>query len=51
MKYVDGFVFFGDGEKTKVSVTFEVENENPVEIQREGWQTILNNFRKYVERK
>ena len=25
------------------------ETENPVEMQREGWQAILNNFKKYVE--
>lgn len=31
---------------TKVVETFEAEDENPVEMQREGWQTILNNFKK-----
>ncbi|SFP00208.1 Uncharacterized conserved protein YndB, AHSA1/START domain [Chitinophaga sp. YR627] len=34
---------------TKVVETFEAEDENPVEMQREGWQTILNNFKKYTE--
>jgi hypothetical protein len=34
---------------TKVVVVFEPETENPVELQREGWQAILNNFKKYVE--
>lgn len=37
------------GNKTKVTTTFDAENENPVEMQREGWQAILNNFKKYVE--
>lgn len=39
---------FVDG-KTNVTTTFDAENENPVEMQREGWQAILNNFKKYVE--
>jgi hypothetical protein len=30
--------------------TFEAETENPLELQREGWQTILNNFKAYVEK-
>ncbi|TWV96772.1 SRPBCC family protein [Chitinophaga pinensis] len=34
---------------TKVVETFEAEDQNPVEMQREGWQTILNNFKKYTE--
>jgi uncharacterized protein YndB with AHSA1/START domain len=25
------------------------ENENPIEIQKGGWQAILNNFKKYTE--
>ena len=28
---------------------FEPEKENSLEMQREGWQSILNNFKKYVE--
>jgi uncharacterized protein YndB with AHSA1/START domain len=35
--------------ETNVSTTFEAENENPVEMQKDGWQAILNNFKKYVE--
>lgn len=34
---------------TKVSETFDIEHENPEELQRGGWQSILNNFKKYVE--
>ena len=37
--------------KTEVIETFEVENENPIEMQQIGWQSILNNFKKYVESK
>ena len=35
--------------KTTVTETFEPEKENPVEIQQQGWQAILDNFKKYVE--
>jgi len=38
------------GDQTKVIVTFDPENENPVEMQKGGWQAILDNFKKYVER-
>ncbi len=31
--------------------TFDAETENSVEQQRSGWQSILNNFAKYVEAK
>ena len=41
--------FTGNGNETKVVVTFEAENTNPIEMQRNGWQAILNNFKKYVE--
>lgn len=34
---------------TKVSVTFDLEEENTEELQRGGWQAILDNFKKYVE--
>jgi uncharacterized protein YndB with AHSA1/START domain len=36
-------------DSTKVTTTFEAESENPIEMQRDGWQAILNNFKKYVE--
>lgn len=32
-----------------VTETFEAETENPLEMQRAGWQAILDNFKKYVE--
>ena len=34
---------------TLVTVKFDPENENPVEMQRGGWQAILDNFKKYAE--
>lgn len=32
-----------------VRVAFDPENENPVEMQRGGWQAILDSFKRYVE--
>lgn len=34
-----------------VRETFDAESENPPELQREGWQAILNNFGRHVEAK
>jgi uncharacterized protein YndB with AHSA1/START domain len=42
-------VLHDKGNATEVSITFEAENQNPVELQREGWQAILNNYKKYTE--
>lgn len=36
-------------EGVKIVESFDPENENSEEKQREGWQAILNNFKKYVE--
>lgn len=41
--------FTQEGDATKVHVVFGAENENPVEMQRAGWQAILDNFKKHVE--
>jgi len=41
--------FASAGKETKVVETFDAEDENPVEMQRGGWQAILNNFKKYTE--
>lgn len=49
-----------DGRKVSVSFsetnggvhvveTFDAESENPIEMQRDGWQAILNNFKQYAE--
>ncbi|KWR88490.1 SRPBCC family protein [Cupriavidus sp. IDO] len=32
-----------------VRVSFDAESEYPVEQQQQGWQSILNNFKKHVE--
>ena len=42
-------VFTAQGDKTKVTETFDPESQNPVEMQRGGWQAILDNFKKYAE--
>ena len=34
-----------------VRETFDAETEHPIEMQRQGWQAILNNFAKHVEAK
>lgn len=34
---------------TKVIVAFDPEHSNPIEMQRAGWQSILDNFKKFVE--
>lgn len=34
---------------TLITETFDPENENPIEMQRGGWQAILENFKKYAE--
>ena len=41
--------FSGNGNETKVVETFEAETMNSVEMQKGGWQAILDNFKKYVE--
>lgn len=57
-KFLD--ILLGDGRKMSVSFEdteqgteiredFEPENENPIELQQEGWQMILNNFKNYCE--
>jgi uncharacterized protein YndB with AHSA1/START domain len=37
-------------EGVRITESFESENQYPVETQRSGWQAILDNFKKYVER-
>lgn len=51
-----------DGREVRVEITeednavriveiFDPENENPLDMQKAGWQAILENFKKYVEEK
>jgi uncharacterized protein YndB with AHSA1/START domain len=43
-------IFFEkDGSGTKLTEVFVAETENSVELQKGGWQAILDNFKKYVE--
>jgi uncharacterized protein YndB with AHSA1/START domain len=41
--------FDGQNNETKVIETFEAEDTHSIEMQRGGWQSILNNFKKYTE--
>ncbi len=41
--------FSESGDQTHITETFEAESMNSVEMQRMGWQAILDNFKKYVE--
>jgi len=34
----------------QITESFEAETENSLELQKLGWQAILNNFKKYVEK-
>jgi uncharacterized protein YndB with AHSA1/START domain len=40
----------GEDNSVKIIEEFEMENENSEEKQRSGWQAILDNFKKHVER-
>jgi uncharacterized protein YndB with AHSA1/START domain len=37
------------GDTTTITTTFDAESENSIDMQRNGWQAILDNFKKYVE--
>lgn len=41
--------FDPNGKETTVTETFDPENENTLELQRAGWQAILDNFKRYTE--
>lgn len=42
-------VFTEEGDVTKVTETFDAEKTNAAEMQQQGWQAILDNFKKYTE--
>lgn len=42
-------LFVEEGETTRVTVTFDIEHENPAEMQRAGWQSILDSLKDHVE--
>lgn len=37
------------GTQTEITVTFDPETENSIEMQKNGWDAILQNFKRYVE--
>jgi uncharacterized protein YndB with AHSA1/START domain len=41
--------FEKEGDQTRITQNFEAENQNPAEMQKLGWQAIMDNFKKYVE--
>lgn len=41
--------FLKEGENTKIIIVFDAETVNPIEMQRAGWQAILNHFKLYTE--
>ncbi len=43
------YEFNESGADTLVSITFDPETENSIELQKNGWQLILNNFKHYTE--
>lgn len=42
--------FVEDGDDVIVTESFDAEDENDAELQRAGWQAILDNFTQHVER-
>lgn len=41
--------FNARGKETELEEIFEAESTNSIEMQRSGWQAILDNFKKYAE--
>ncbi len=44
-------IFNDENNKTTIIEEFDAESENPVEMQRAGWQAILDNFKRHAEAK
>jgi uncharacterized protein YndB with AHSA1/START domain len=42
--------FLADGNTTRISESFEAEGTHSDELQRTGWQAILDNFKRYAEK-
>ena len=42
--------FIAENDTTRIVESFQAEQTNSLELQQNGWQAILNNFKKYVER-
>ncbi|MEO6682025.1 MAG: SRPBCC domain-containing protein [Ginsengibacter sp.] len=43
--------FSEDSDQTKITETFEAEKSHPVDMQKAGWQAIMDDFKKYTETK
>ena len=41
--------FTPQDEEVEIVEVFDAETQNPEEMQRQGWQNILDNFKRYVE--
>lgn len=41
--------FSEENGQTKVIIDFDAENENPIDMQKQGWQAILNKFKQHTE--
>lgn len=41
--------FYGENDSVRIVETFEAEDQNSIELQREGWSSILNNYKLYTE--
>lgn len=41
--------FMTEGQTTEIIEEFEAESVNSLELQEQGWQAILNNFKTYAE--
>ena len=41
--------FKAEGDSTTITEIFEAENIHSPELQQQGWQAILNNFKRYAE--
>ena len=41
--------FTPQGNSTKIVSTFDAETQNPVDMQKAGWQAILDSFKSYTE--
>lgn len=43
-------VFASNNTKTYITIMFDPEKTNPLDMQQAGWQAILDNFKNYVEK-
>lgn len=41
--------FKDNGSRTEITESFEADETHSMDMQRQGWQAILDNFKKYVE--